>query len=175
MNSNFDKDIVDIKNKINKLNLSINDKKDLEKIIDNTNIKNIKGNIYALSQFQYKVSSLNYRRNLRKNIGKKEEDINNLDNMEQLSKFISETDYNKKWNKLDNYQKKKKLIQYVSNLVAGGKINSSLKETLNNELLKKLKNNKLKSSKTVNYDIDNFKIESINILKILPDKKYEFN
>lgn len=175
MNSNFDKDIEDIKNKINKLNLSINDKKDLEKIIDNTNIKNIKGNVYALSQFQYKVSSLNYRRNLRKNIGKKEEDINNLDNMEQLSKFISETDYNKKWNKLDNYQKKKKIIQYVSNLVASGKINSSLKETLNNELLKKLKNNKLKSSKTVNYDMDNFKIESINILKILPDKKYEFN
>ena len=88
MNSNFDKDIEDIKNKINKLNLSINDKKDLEKIIDNTNIKNIKGNVYALSQFQYKVSSLNYRRNLRKNIGKKEEDINNLDNMKQLSKFI---------------------------------------------------------------------------------------
>jgi len=175
MNSNFDKDIEDIKNKINKLNLSINDKKDLEKIIDNTNIKNIKGNVYALSQFQYKVSSLNYRRNLRKNIGKKEEDINNLDNMKQLSKFISETDYNKKWNKLDNYQKKKKIIQYVSNLVASGKINSSLKETLNNELLKKLKNNKLKSSKTVNYDMDNFKIESINILKILPDKKYEFN
>ena len=175
MNSNFDKDIEDIKNKINKLNLSINDKKDLEKIIDNTNIKNIKGNVYALSQFQYKVSSLNYRRNLRKNIGKKEEDINNLDNMKQLSKFISETDYNKKWNKLDNYQKKKKIIQYVSNLVASGKINSSLKETLNNELLKKLKNNKLKSSKTVNYDMDNFKIESINMLKILPDKKYEFN
>ena len=175
MNSNFDKDIEDIKNKINKLNLSINDKKDLEKIIDNTNIKNIKGNVYALSQFQYKVSSLNYRRNLRKNIGKKEEDINNLDNMEQLSKFISETDYNKKWNKLDNYQKKKKIIQYVSNLVASGKINSSLKDTLNNELLKKLKNNKLKSSKTVNYNMDNFKIESINILKILPDKKYEFN
>ena len=175
MNSNFDKDIEDIKNKINKLNLSINDKKDLEKIIDNTNIKNIKGNVYALSQFQYKVSSLNYRRNLRKNIGKKEEDINNLDNMEQLSKFISETDYNKKWNKLDNYQKKKKIIQYVSNLVASGQINSSLKDTLNNELLKKLKNNKLKSSKTVNYNMDNFKIESINILKILPDKKYEFN
>ena len=175
MNSNFDKDIEDIKNKINKLNLSINDKKDLEKIIDNTNIKNIKGNVYALSQFQYKVSSLNYRRNLRKNIGKKEEDINNLDNMKQLSKFISETDYNKKWNKLDNYQKKKKIIQYVSNLVASGKINSSLKDTLNNELLKKLKNNKLKSSKTVNYNMDNFKIESINILKILPDKKYEFN
>jgi hypothetical protein len=175
MNSNFDKDIVDIKNKINKLNLSIKDKKDLEKIIDNTNIKNIKGNVYALSQFQYKVSSLNYRRNLRKNIGKKEEDINNLDNMEQLSKFISETDYNKKWNKLDNYQKKKKIIQYVSNLVASGQINSSLKDTLNNELLKKLKNNKLKSSKTVNYNMDNFKIESINILKILPDKKYEFN
>ena len=175
MNSNFDKDIEDIKNKINKLNLSINDKKDLEKIIDNTNIKNIKGNVYALSQFQYKVSSLNYRRNLRKNIGKKEEDINNLDNMKQLSKFISETDYNKKWNKLDNYQKKKKIIQYVSNLVASGQINSSLKDTLNNELLKKLKNNKLKSSKTVNYNMDNFKIESINILKILPDKKYEFN
>ncbi len=95
--------------------------------------------------------------------------------MKQLSKFISETDYNKKWNKLDNYQKKKKIIQYVSNLVASGQINSSLKDTLNNELLKKLKNNKLKSSKTVNYNMDNFKIESINILKILPDKKYEFN
>ena len=174
MNSNFEKDIEKIKSKINKLNLCTNKNK-LEVKKDETILKNIKGNVYELSQFQWKVSSLNYKRNLRKNIGKNDESINNLDNMEQLYKLISENDYKKKWNKLDNYQKKRKLIQYVSYLVDSGQINSLLKETLNNELIKKLNNKKLKSSTVVNYNKDNFKIESINILKLLPDKKYELN
>jgi hypothetical protein len=173
MNSNYDKDINNIRNTILKLNSSINSK--IDSIPEENNIKNIQGNKYELSQFQYKVSSLNYRRNLKKNIGKKPENINNLNNMDELSKFIQENDYKKIWSKLDNFQKKKKLIEYIKLLDTNHLIKKDLLSQLRQQLLIKLKHNKLKSKKVVEYDENNSIIKNISILTINPDKTYIIN
>lgn len=168
MNSNYDKDIKTIRNNILKLNSSLNYK--IDSTIKESNIRNIQGNKYELSQFQYKVSSLNYKRSIKKNMNKAPENINNLNNMDELSKFIQENDYKKKWSKLDNFQKKQKIIEYVKLLGHNDLITKGLQ--LRHQLLIKLKNNELKSGNVVEYDENNSLIKNISILKINPDKTY---
>ena len=173
MNLNYNKDISDIRNNIITLNSSLNS------IIDNIPekkvIKNIQGNKYELSQFQFKVSSLNYKRNIMKNIGRNPEKINKVDNMDELSKIIQQNDYKKSWNKLDNFQKKIKINQYVNLLESKGLVKDELIPLLRNQLLTKLKNNKLKSKKIVNYDENILTIKNISILIINSDKSFIIN
>ena len=40
-----------------------------------------------------------------------------MESMEELNKFILENDYKKTWNRLDLFQKKYKLKQYIEELV----------------------------------------------------------
>mgnify|MGYP003327986662 CR=1 FL=1 len=95
MNSNFDKDIDTLRNQIAELNKQISNESNINNVDELPKQKVIKGNAYALSQFQYRVSSLNYRRTMKKNVDKKEENINSLDSMKELNSFISENDYKK--------------------------------------------------------------------------------
>lgn len=166
MNSNFDKDIDTLRNQIAELNKQISNESNINNVDELPKQKVIKGNTYALSQFQYRVSSLNYRRTMKKNVDKKEENINSLDSMKELNSFISENDYKKKWNKLDNYQKKKKLVQYINQLIQKNIITSEEKKNITANLMDLLKKGKLKSNNVVNYNLDNKMIESISILDL---------
>ena len=166
MNSNFDKDIDTLRNQIAELNKQISNESNINNVDELPKQKVIKGNAYALSQFQYRVSSLNYRRTMKNNVDKKEENINSLDSMKELNSFISENDYKKKWNKLDNYQKKKKLVQYINQLIQQNIITSEEKKNITANLMDLLKKGKLKSNNVVNYNLDNKMIESISILDL---------
>lgn len=176
MNSNYYKDIDNIRKNIDLLN------KTLTNSINNTDdnksekIKNYNGNRYDLSNFQYRVSSMNYKRNLKRDIdilnGKSKENINLVDSIDKLSDLIEKQDYKKKWNKLDNYQKKKKIIQYGKHLVNENIIDEKHYDNLINDLFELLKNKKLKSSNSVVYNVEECTINSIKLLNIEKNKSY---
>ena len=173
MNSNYDTDIDGIKKQVTTINTSLNVTNDTVKT--DIPVKKLNGNRHELSQFQYRVSSINYKRNLKKNMYKKPEIINNLESMDELSQFIQENDYRKKWTKLDNFQKKKKLLEYINDLINTCVLDISFKTQLHNVLKINLENKKLKSNKIVNYDTNTLKIVSISLLTINPDRSYTFN
>ena len=108
-------------------------------------------NNYHLQQFQYKQNCINYKKDLKK----KKSDITTINSTEELIELIEKYDYKKKWIKLDNYQKKQKINEYILNL----SINEEEKEKMKNIYLINL-NNKLFNNK-VNYDINLMKIIEI--------------
>ena len=81
--------------------------------------------------------------------------------------------YKKKaWNKLDNFQKKKKLLEYFNDLLVD-KIEPCFGEGLKKILLNKLKEGKLKSIKQVDYDSSLMKINKIGFLQINDNKTFK--
>ena len=90
----------------------------------------------------------------------------NIDPKQKLNDFIKTIDehqYKKSWNKLRDFQKKNRLEEYINKL----KLDDSIKNTL----LQMLEEKKLKSNKSVNYDIIIGNIINIKCL-ILENNKY---
>lgn len=143
------KEIQSFNNKINISDVSTTSNQIEDK---NKKIKDLsKGNTYALEQFKFQQSYLNYKRNQ----NKKKDDIQVINNTDELVKMIDENDYKKPWLKLDNYQKKIKIKEYISEL----EISESEKNTKLEKYNSLLKNKTF--NKSVNYIIDQKKISSI--------------
>lgn len=156
---NIEKEIIQIKNNIknfnnnnNQLSCNTHDKNNK----DNLGEKNLKsnqnqGNNYTLEQFKFQQNYLNYKRN--KN--KKKYTFNIINSTDDLIKMIDEVDYKKPWNKLDNYQQKVKISEYLKEL-------NLTKEEKNNKSEKYLKLlNDKNFNKIINYSIEEKKIISI--------------
>ena len=126
---------------------TISEEKEKEKVKAVTS----KGNTYALEQFKFQQSYLNYKRNE----NKKKDDIQIINNTEELVKMIDENDYKKPWNKLDNYQKKIKIKEYVLSLEIPESEQKTKLEKFNSLLKDKTFN------KSINYLIEEKKISSI--------------
>lgn len=91
-------------------------------------VKELRGNEYSLRQLQYKQQRLNNRRQQRKESlkrgriedtdteagSKKMEEVTTMNSMEAVETWIQENEYKKKWFRLDAYQKRKKLEEYVA-------------------------------------------------------------
>jgi len=134
-------------------------------------IKNNKGNVYALNNFMYKQSSINYRKQQKDHFnGKKIDYI--VSTEQELLSTISKNDYCKSWLRLDKYQKKVKIKEYIMYLVKNDKLDITDKESLLELLFKMVDNNQLKNKSKVKYDKDISKIMSISCLTLLDNKKY---
>lgn len=150
-------EIAQIKHEIQSFNnkIGINNEHTVsqEKEKEKEKVKDVssKGNTYALEQFKFQQSYLNYKRNQ----NKKKDDVQVINNTDELMKMIDENDYKKPWIKLDNYQKKKKIKEYVSDLEIS-EVEKNTKLEKYNSLLKDKTFNK-----SVNYIIEQKKISSI--------------
>lgn len=118
--------------------------------IDNTLVKESvdkSGNNYQLNQYQFKQNCLNYKRNLNKKI----HETKIIDTTEEMIEFLNNNDYKKNWNKLDCYQKKTKIKEFMSN----NKENSInyLELFLNKKII----------NKNIIYDKEKKQITSINL------------
>jgi hypothetical protein len=164
MNSEFTNDIENIICKINLLNSSINIEKTHIDKIDNP-IKIEKTNInsnYNLEQHKSKQKYLNYKRNLKKYPLGHTENYNTFESMDKLSSFLTNNEYKKKWNRLDNYQKKIKIKEYIDSLIKNGELLLENKNELYIQLEILLNKKKLKN---VNYDLELCYIVNMKILE----------
>ena len=108
---------LEFKNDIDKILLEINSlnnnsDNNLNEISDDIKKKKvITGNTYALEQFNRKQNYLTYKRCIKKNSDSfnTKKDYNIIECNDMLESLIEENDYKKPWNKLDKYQKKKKI------------------------------------------------------------------
>ena len=169
---NINTEIVNIKAKITELNdsvkVSVNIKdEDISNIIpvikdkskdkskDTSKDKSKDTSNYIVNQHQYKQNYLNYKRNL----NKKKHEVEVLNNTDELLLSIGQNDYKKTWNRLDNYQKKLKLKEYIYTLDSTLEIKEQYISTFNREINEKKFNNK-----NFKYDINNMKIIMIKNL-----------
>ena len=117
---------------------------------------------YTMETIQRKQNYINYKRDIRKNPDGNVENYNVIET-ENLINTISSLDYNKTWSRLDKYQKKVKLIQYIHSLEHSNNLTKQTKETLLAELLDLIINKKIKSN-DINYDIKTQRLMSIKQL-----------
>ena len=170
MKTNFMEEIDTIVERIEKLNKNIlnsnsNSKihmvdkkqpKDELKVTPITNHKN-----YKLDQHKWKQQYINYKRNLRKDpTGENTKSFNVFQNNNDLSDFLKKNEYKKKWNRLDNYQKKVKVKEYLRQLVDLDELSIEKSKLLIIKFDILINSKKLKK---VDYDSENCKIVSINI------------
>ena len=93
--------------------------------------KIINGNMYALSQHQWRQQYLNYKRDLKKfPDGEKKVNYTMCDNNDELIDIIGSTEFKVKWGRLDNYLRWKKIEEYVNKIVDDGKLIKSLSKSL---------------------------------------------
>jgi len=113
-----------------------------------------------LSQIQYAENTEQEKiKKILSNLQKNKPEINNpREELDNFIKTIGENQYKKSWNKLRDFQKKDRLINYINSI----NIDNENKELL----LQMLNDKKLKSSKVVDYDVNLSKIVSIKCLKL---------
>lgn len=156
-NLNVFKQTADIKNETKKEQLSTN---------------MLKSNQYALESIKRKQDYLVYKRNIKKDPTKLKDSYNLMDK-QNLSNILESLEYNKKWIKLDLYQKKQKLSKYINELITKDLLDIKYKEELLNKLKIDVLNKKIKNN-IIDYDQNQQKIISIYNLEILEDKSYRF-
>lgn len=174
MKLEFENDINDIISEISLLNGNLNNKNQ-EILGDNEKKKKIiVGNTYALEQFNRHQNYLTYKRSIKKNPDglNTETKYNILESNDILETYIEENDYKKPWNKLDKYQKKIKITEYIDNLINDNKLKKELKNKLIKDIIDTIN---IKKSFKIDYDKDNKIITDIKLLKILDDKTYEIS
>jgi len=93
---------------------------------------------------------------------------NTISESETDNTYTDEYVYKKEWNKLNKIHKTIKLKEFINNL----EIKTTVKDTLIQEIIKLVKENKLTQKKTVNYDSNKGIVQSIPSLKFI-NNKYE--
>ena len=125
---------------------------------------------YTMESIQRKQNYINYKRDIKKDL----DDNNKLDytvvSNDDLMNVINLLDYNKTWTRLDKYQKKKKLIEYINYLIDSNSLDSIHNTDLLKELQSLIFSKKIKSS-AIQYDIKSQRILSIKGLE-LKNKSY---
>ena len=174
MKLEFENDINNMILEINLLNENLNNKTEEIFCDDEKKKKIIGGNTYALEQFSRKQNYLTYKRSIKKNPEglNTETNYNILESNNMLENFIEENDYKKPWNRLDKYQKKQKITEYIDILINDNKLNKELKNKLIKDVIDTIN---IKKSFKIDYDKDNKIITDIKLLKILDDKTYKIS
>ena len=120
-------------------------------------------NAYALNQIQWRQKCINYRRDMKKYPDGKDINYDVINKMQDMENLINDTEYKKSWGRLDRYQKKIKLKEFIGNL---NKYSIEIRDNIYKELSKLVDNDKIKKTSQVKYDIDNCKIISIKCLEL---------
>ena len=137
----------------------INFKKQLEQ-------KKAVNKTYALKQFiskQTYIKNQKLEKEMLREIQKEsntETVIKNIDNMDNFMEQLTQDSYKKKWTRLDNWQKKQKIIEYYEYLLVNNAITIEKMNSIKNDIspiyIKEL-------SKYIDYDEENGKIKNIKI------------
>ena len=172
MNTEFEEDIENIISNIKKLNESLNIDSQ-----DNTNEvkkapKIYGGSNYHLQQHQWKQKCIEFKKDLKRYPNGKVTDYDVLENTANLIDIININEYKKTWTRLDNYQKKKKLTEFITELVNKDKLSIDNSKTLLLKLQILVNNKKINKSKDVDYCKEICKIKSIKTVTILDNKDY---
>lgn len=161
MNTKYINEIENIVERIRLLNKTIRQEtvSIIEPTLKTTSIDN--SGSYQLDQHKWKQQCINYRRELRKNPhGEHKKMFNVFENTNDLSDFLNKHEYKKKWNRLDNYQKRVKVKEYIDHLVNKGELSIEHSKLLQIKLDVLIHSKKLKK---VDYDIENACIKSIEL------------
>ena len=131
----FDKIIDTLIVNLNNLNNTINTP---QYITNSDNNLTISTNIlsrdqYTMESIQRKQDYINYKRDIRKNVDEKKIDYAVISG-DDLMNVINLLDYNKTWTRLDKYQKKKKIIEFINFLIDSNSLDSVYKSELLTEL-----------------------------------------
>jgi|TARA_B110000211_G_scaffold5403_1_gene5920 hypothetical protein len=126
--------IENIKTKINQKNQTLFNITPLDKIYTNSfNPKHHKDDTMQLQNLLWKQKTIEYRKLQKKinsNKNYKEKEYTIVEDEESLLDIINKNSYKKSWNRLDMFQKKTKIKEYVEHLFAIEKINKLTKDTI---------------------------------------------
>ena len=142
-------------------NFNNSNPEDAKNIIESNTI--YRGNQHDLDTFNNTIQYIEYKKNLRKN--KKTTKVNTnetYNNLEELHKTIEESQYKKKWSRLDNYCKKQKISEYIEKEVKDGELEQSSMKDCIAYLYRLLEQRKLNKKGNIEYDSDNGQIISIS-------------
>ena len=133
-NEMYNRYIDSIQTKINQTNKKLFNTSSLDKIYTNSyNPKHHKDDTMQLQNLLWKQKTIEYRK-LQKKINSnkhyKEKEYTIVDNEETLLELINKNSYKKSWNRLDMFQKKTKIKEYVEHLFTIEKINKLTKDTM---------------------------------------------
>jgi len=129
-------------------------------IIENN--KEYRGNQHDLDTFNNTVQYIDYKKNLRKEkLSVKKVQAKTYDDYNSIQQAIEDSQYKKKWSRLDTYCKKVKISQYIEKQVESGEIENHLMKECIAHLYRLLEQKKLNKKGNVEYDSDIGEITSI--------------
>ena len=170
MKSEFTEDIDNIVAKIKELSVgsvSVNTPPKLK-----PKKKILTGGRYALDQFKWKQGYINYKRDLKKYPNGKVINYDLVEGEQNLIEILRKNEYKKSWGKLDIYQQKTKVKEYVKSLV-DTKLESRFEQALIKELCNLVDHGKIKKTNQVSYDSINSNIITIKCLILFENKSYK--
>ena len=128
--------------------------------------KEYRGNQHELDNYINTMNYLEYKKNIRKNVrqAKVVTQENTFENDSSIQEHFEATQYKKKWSRLDNYLKLKKIEEYTKNLVETNKIKEYDYERYIILLKKKLNDKQLNKKNEISYDDTNGTILDIPFL-----------
>jgi hypothetical protein len=133
-NELYDTYVENIRHKITNLNNILFNTTPIDKTYSNSfNPKHHKDDTMQLNNLLWKQRTLEYRKLQKKiisNSNYKEKEYNIVSNEDELLKSIEENSYKKTWNRLDLFQKKTKIKEYILDLYTNNKLSDSLKNTM---------------------------------------------
>jgi len=126
--------------------------------------KEYRGNQHELDTYLNTIKYMEYKKNVRKNVRKPKtiSEENTFSDYNALQSHLEETQYKKKWCRLDSYLKKKKIQEYIKNLIKDEKIKEYDYERYFALLNKKITDKQLNTKSEVTYD------EDIGIIVTIP-------
>lgn len=170
--NNYYSEIDKIRLDINKLNNTLVKKYPDDKVSKPVKKKKVsKGNLYSLNQIQWRQQCINYRRDLKKYPDGKVQNYDVIDEIAEMEKIINNNEYKKNWGRLDKYQKKKKIKEFINSL---DKYSDEINDKLFTELSVLVDKDIIKKTSQVEYDKETCKILSIKCLE-LNDCSYKVN
>ena len=174
MNTEFDNDIVQIITKINSLNESFNiSDNSPEHTKDQVKKRVSTGGNYALQQHQWKQGYLNYKREIRRNPDGNVMNFDVVESKEDLINIINQNEYKKSWGRLDKFQQRKKINEYVKNLVNKELLDNIYEKVLIKQLEELINTNKIIKTAHVKYNSENCEIDTIKCLDLFENKTYK--
>jgi len=126
-------------------------------------VKNYRGNQHELDTYLNTIKYMEYKKQIRKNVKQTKvvSHENTFMDNESVQKHFEESQYKKKWSRLDNFLKRKKIEEFIKKKLDENIINLENESKYKIMLIKQLNNKKLNTKKDITYDEINGTISDI--------------
>jgi hypothetical protein len=125
--------------------------------------KEYRGNQHDLDTFNNTVQYIEYKKNLRKEkLTIRKVSATTYDNYDSIQEAIENSQYKKKWSRLDTYCKKVKISEYIEKQTDSGEIEQLIMKDCIAHLYRLLEQKKLNKKGNIEYDSDKGVITSIS-------------